>query len=59
MSFKITTEGYRHTFKARMNELIISCHPLTEDYQVGEIRIILNEKEAKELSELLIKHKKW
>ncbi|BDI54988.1 MAG: hypothetical protein QIT40_gp30 [Lokiarchaeia virus VerdaV4] len=52
MSFNIKTEGHSHKFKKSSNELIIKCYDYN-DYHIGNISIILNEKEKKELIKLL------
>ena len=48
MNWKFSSQGLNHKFKISSNQLIIECYDY-EDYNVGNITIILNEKEREKL----------
>ncbi len=56
MNFQIKTQGYKHKFKASMNELIIECYGY-DGYIEGEIRLVINKREKNELIETVDKLK--
>lgn len=48
MNWEFSSQGLNHKFRISQNQLIIECYDF-EDYQVGNIKIILNKEEREKL----------
>ena len=52
MNFDFKSQGWNHEFRIDRNELIIRCYD-SKGYRIGNIKIIINEKERKALMKVL------